>query len=58
MSLSIRSMAARVLASCSSVDMSGGCRTRDVAMSSQRDTGEEGVVNSRERVLGDVLRVA
>ena len=58
MSLSILSMAARALVSWSSEDMMGGGRMREVAMSSQSDTGEEGVVNSRERISRDMLVVA
>ena len=53
-SRSMRSMAASILASWSSVDIVG-CKIRDVAISSYRETGEDGVVNSGDRVSKDVL---
>ena len=55
MSLSILSIAARVWASLSSIDIVMGCSTRDVVISSYKEMGDEGVVNSREIASRDVL---
>ena len=52
---SIRSMAARACASRSSIDIVGGSRMREVAMSLLKETGDEGVVNSGEIGSRDVL---
>ena len=52
---SMRSMAARVCASRSSIDIVGGSKIKEVAMSLFKETGEEGVVNSGEIVSKDVL---
>ena len=41
--------------SLSSIDMVGGSKIRAVAISLFKETGDEGVVNSGERVSRDVL---
>ena len=41
--------------SLSSRDIAGGSKIKDVAMSSFKDTGEDGVVNSGEIASRDVL---
>ena len=55
MSLSILSIAARVWASLSSTDIVTGSKIREVAMSSFKETGDKGVVNSGEIGSRDVL---
>ena len=49
------SIAARVWASLSSIDIVGGSKIKDVAMSLFKETGNEGVVNSGEIGSRDVL---
>ena len=51
----MRSIAARVWASLSSIDIVGGSKIREVAISSFRVTGDEGVVNSGAIASRDVL---
>ena len=55
MSFSILSMAARVCASFSSTDIAAGSKIREVAISSFKETGDEGVVNSGEIGSKDVV---
>ena len=51
----MRSIAASAWASFSSIDIVGGSKIKEVAMSSFKDTGDEGVVNSGEIASRDVL---
>ena len=51
----MRSIIARVWASFSSIDIVGGSKIKEVAMSSFKETGEDGVVNSGEIGSRDVL---
>ena len=51
----MRSMAARACASRSSIDIVGGSKIREVAMSLFKETGDDGVVNSGEMGSRDVL---
>ena len=51
----MRSIAARVWASLSSIDIVGGSKIKEVAMSSFKETGDDGVVNSGEIGSRDVL---
>ena len=51
----MRSMAARACVSRSSIDIAGGSKIREVAMSLFKETGEEGVVNPGEIGSRDVF---
>ena len=55
MSFSILSMVARVCASLSSTDIVTGSKIREFAMSSYKEMGEDGVVNSGEIGSKDVV---
>ena len=51
----MRSIAARAWASLSSIDIVGGSRIKEVAISSFKEIGDDGVVNSGEIGSRDVL---